>query len=63
MIPEWINNNVTYYIMLMINLCEKYHKDYMVGVRNYIGNNNDLISQIKPRDVISKIVDCRVRRF
>ena len=59
--PEWIKNNVTNYILMMINLCEKYHKDYMVGVRNYIGNDTELISRIKTHEVISRVIDCRVR--
>lgn len=59
--PEWIKNNVTTYILMMINLCEKYHKDYMVGVQNYIGNDTELISRIKTHEVISRVIDCRVR--
>lgn len=58
---EWINNNITKYIVLMIMLCEKYHKDYMVGVRNYLEKNHNIISRIDSKVVISSIVDCKVK--
>lgn len=57
---EWIQNNVTNYILLMINLCEKYNRDYMVGVRYYLEKKKYLISRIKPMDVIPRVVDCKV---